>query len=308
MHFHAQWRRENPTTRAKNYTILETTGRGHFVGAALFMQAIRGRGLGFLEGDEMIYIDGESQPSIIGTGTEDYFSSGWYFDRGPYGAPYHGCPIKDEKLGRISAYRWHVEDAMPFTKSIKVTIEHGDGSQWDADYSSVAFWYQREPHAPFPRLPDDPKSLLPSEPQPTIKISGAIEAESLIAGAKSTSGAPIVQEMDPWAWTGAMRSKFYWKPEGKGATLTLNLPAPSAGTYELIGYFTKAPDYATVRARIGGQFLEPVLNLYSERVEPTGPVSFGNVRLQAGDNPLTFEVVASRRSRSDTSWGSMRSS
>src|SRR6185295_8010651 len=116
----AQWRRENPTTRGKNYTILEAIGRGHFVGAALFMQAIRGRGLGFLEGDEMIYIDGESQPSIIGTGTEDYFSSGWYFDRGPYGAPYHGCPIKDEKLGRISAYRWHVEDAMPFAKSIKV--------------------------------------------------------------------------------------------------------------------------------------------------------------------------------------------
>jgi hypothetical protein len=140
-------------------------------------------------------------------------------------------------------------------------------------------------------LPEDPKALLPSEPQPTIKISGAIEAESLIPGAKSTSGAPIMQEMDPWGVDWSDAKQIYWKPEGKGATLTLNLPAPSAGTYELIGYFTKAPDYATVRARVGGQFLEPVLDLYSSRVEPSGPVKFGNVRLQAGDNPLTFEVV-----------------
>src|SRR5207247_5758868 len=124
-HVHAQWRRENPTTKDKNYAILDTQGAGHFVGAALFMQGRNPRGLGFLEGDEMIHIDGEERPSIIGTGTEDYFSSGWYFDRGTYSAPYHGVVIKDEANSRISAYRWHIEDAMPFKKSIRVTIEHG---------------------------------------------------------------------------------------------------------------------------------------------------------------------------------------
>ena len=61
----------NANTKTKpneNYTILEAKGRGHFVGAAMFMQNRRGRGLGFLEGDEMIYVDGEKEPSIIGDG------------------------------------------------------------------------------------------------------------------------------------------------------------------------------------------------------------------------------------------------
>src|SRR5439155_21222450 len=130
--------------------------------------------------DEMIYVDGEKSPSIIGTGTEDYFSSGWYFDRGLYSAPFHGVTIKDTKLGRVAAYRWHIEDAMPFRKSIRVTIEHGTENEVEADYSSVAYWYQTEPHAPFPPLPSDPARLLAFVPPPPMKIKGAIEGESLV--------------------------------------------------------------------------------------------------------------------------------
>jgi hypothetical protein len=291
MHFHAQWRRENPTTDKQNYTILEAAGRGHFVGCAMFMQARRGGAIGYLEGDEMIHIDGESQPSIIGTGTEDYFSSGWYFDRGTYSAPYHGVQIKDDKLGRINAYRWHIEDAMPFRKSIKVTIEHGHGSTWPADYSSVAFWYQSEPHAPFPSLPADPKDLLPITPLPPMKIEGAIEAEDLLASAKSSRRAPIKQEMSnfPGEWSGD--AQLFWSPEAPDASLTLNLPAPAAGTYRLIGHFTRAPDYATIQMRVGSQFVAPRLDLFAENVEATGPTDLGMVRLGAGDNSLTISVV-----------------
>jgi D-arabinan exo alpha-(1,3)/(1,5)-arabinofuranosidase (non-reducing end) len=160
-HFHAQWRRENPTTAGKAYTILEATGRGHFAGTALFMQNRHDATFGFLEGDEQIFVDGETTPSIIGTGTEDYFSGGFYFDRGPVSAPYHGANLQDVAGGRVSAYRWHVEDAMPFTRSIRVTIEHGHANSVEGDYSSVAYFYQDEPHAPFPPLPADPAALLP---------------------------------------------------------------------------------------------------------------------------------------------------
>jgi hypothetical protein len=166
-HFHAQWRRENPTTAGQNYTILEASGHGHFAGTALFMQGLTGSGalaLTFLEGDEMIYLDGERTPSIIGTGTEDYFNGGFYFDQGPFAALYHGAPIKDDAHVRVSAYRWHVEDAMPFRRSIRVTIEHGTNNTVAADYSSVAYFYQNEPHAPFPPLPTDPSGFLPSPP------------------------------------------------------------------------------------------------------------------------------------------------
>ncbi len=160
LHFHAQWRRENPTSPDKNYTILDTTGSGQFVGAALFMQNLQAPDLSFLEGDEMIYFNGESTPSVNGTGTEDYFSSGWYFDHGPYSAPYHGCVIKDDQLHRVSAYRWHIEDAMPFNKSIRVTIEHGTNNLVKADYSSVAYFYQSGPALAPPPLPSDSKDLL----------------------------------------------------------------------------------------------------------------------------------------------------
>jgi hypothetical protein len=166
LQFHAQWRRENPTTPGKDYTILEATGRGHFVGTALFMRG--SATLGFLEGNEMITIDGEKEPSVVGTGTEDYFGGGFYFLRGAYSAPQHGCLIKDTVMGkaRISAYRWHIDDAMPFAQSIRVTMQAGDrtarggGGALTSDYSSVAYWYQQEPHASFPPLPP-PEGLLP---------------------------------------------------------------------------------------------------------------------------------------------------
>ena len=117
---------------------------------------MKGRGLGFLEGDEYIYVDGEEQASIRGTGSEDYFNSGWYFDRGVYSAPYHGVTIKDEMLSRINAYRWHIEDAIPFTKSFRFTMEHGGQNDApDVDYCSVAYWYQTHPHPHFPPLPAD---------------------------------------------------------------------------------------------------------------------------------------------------------
>lgn len=175
--FHACWRRENPTDPRHNYTILEAEGDGTYVGTALFMQGLNmaKNKLAFLEGDEMIYVDqpkpvpatpaewkhSEPVPQINGTGTEDYFCSGWYFNQGPYSAPYHGCIIKDQTNSIISAYRWHIEDAIPFHKNLRVTIEHGSGNQVVGDYSSVAYFYQSGPHKPYPPLPKDPADLLP---------------------------------------------------------------------------------------------------------------------------------------------------
>jgi hypothetical protein len=290
-HFHAQWRRENPTKKNENYTILEATGQGHFVGTALFMQNRRGKGLGFLEGDEMIYVDGEAKPSIIGTGTEDYFSSGWYYDRGVYSAPYHGVQILDGARGRVNTYRWHIEDAMPFKKSIRVTIEHGHANDHEGDYSSVAYFYQSEPHAAYPALPSNPDDLLPFIPPPPYKLPGAIEAEGLRGSASATAGDISEQAMDVFdgRWSG--ESQLWWRPGEAGATLTFNLPAPEDGTYELTGYFTKAKDYGSIQVRIGDQNVGPEINLYDPNVVPTGPVSLGTVTLKKGDNPVTITVT-----------------
>jgi len=73
--------------------------------------------------------------------------------------------VKDEKDSRISAYRWNIEDAIPFHKNVRVTIEHGSENSFEADYSSVACFYQSGHHEPYPPLPKDASDLLPSTAQ-----------------------------------------------------------------------------------------------------------------------------------------------
>jgi hypothetical protein len=107
------------------------------------------------EGDDMIFIDGEPfPPSLHGTGTEDYFNTSWCPDQ-EYSAPYHGItlPGGPNWSGKISLYRFHIEDPVCFRKSIRVTIEHGHNNHRRDDFSSTAYWYQSEPHKPFDILP-----------------------------------------------------------------------------------------------------------------------------------------------------------
>jgi Protein of unknown function (DUF2961) len=287
-HFHAQFRRENPTTAGRNYTILETEGAGHYVGTALFMA---GKALYFLEGNEMVYIDGATVPSIEGTGTEDYFSSGWYFDRGVYSAPYHGVIIKDEARSRVSAYRWHIEDAIPFTRSIRFTIEHGTGNNETADYSSVAYYYLAGPSpAPAP-LPAD---LLPSSfpPMTAFAIPGAVEAEDLVKTAKATAGGVWAQDMGNWdygeAWS--KRGSLFWKMDQAGADLTVQLPAAADGKYEVTARMVSGPSFASVQFSLGGRPLGAPADLYSPQIGPR-EVTLGEVDLKAGSNPLTVSVT-----------------
>jgi hypothetical protein len=291
LYFHAQFRR-TATRAGEPVTLLEATGRGHYAGTLLSMQPRRGRGLGYLEGNERVFIDGETTPSIIGTGTEDYFSSGWYYDTGPYSAPYHGATIKDTLSGRVSTYRWHVQDPIPFTRSLRFTIEHGGTNETrDVDYTSVAFWYQTHPHAPFPALP---ANLMPIVPAVPVRLPGMIEAESLLGTARVTAGELRVQDMAGFETDSALWSAgahLWWVLSRPGARLTLQLPAPAAGAYELIGYFTRAQDYGDVRLTVDGRALSPIVRGYSPTVEPTGPISFGRVPLRAGANTVTLEIV-----------------
>ena len=103
----------------------------------------------------MFFIDGESRPSIIGTGSEDYFLGAWDFGQSGFSHFLHGAPVKgEERAGsRSSVYRFHLDSPIPFTKSIRATIEHGHANHRSDNYYSVAYWYQTEPHAEPPLLP-----------------------------------------------------------------------------------------------------------------------------------------------------------
>lgn len=197
--FHAQWRRENPTTSleipggpdrtdeavwrkayweglkntdgAGNYTILEATGRGHYVGCHLDIDCFeRQMNDWYGEGDDMIFVDGEAwPPALHGTGTEDMFNMA-YCPTQEYHGPYHGLILYGEHgdwrwKGKQTCYRYYIEDPIAFRQSIRVTIEHGHGNKLANDYASTAYWYQSEPHGRFPALPPAPARLpRPDEP------------------------------------------------------------------------------------------------------------------------------------------------
>lgn len=142
-----------------NYVVLDATGKGHYVGCVLSIDNIDATNQHYSwpgEGDDMIFIDGEPwPPSLHGTGTEDYFNAAWGFPSGEYAGPYHGVTLLNDRYeyyGKMTAYRWHIEDPVHFKESIRVSFEHGHANDQGNEYSSVAFWYQSAPHKPLSEL------------------------------------------------------------------------------------------------------------------------------------------------------------
>jgi hypothetical protein len=137
-----------------NYVFMEARGRGHFIGVTHAILQNQDGWLG--EGDEMVFIDGETLPSINGTGTEDYYNGAWDFGQ-TFAYPHNGAPymVDPERIGgRYCLYRWHTESPVTFQESIKVTIEHGHANHRSDNFFPSAFWYQTEPHQKFPALPN----------------------------------------------------------------------------------------------------------------------------------------------------------
>lgn len=137
---------------ADNYVFLEAAGDGHFVGVTLSI--FQNQWGGWNEGDEMIWVDGGAEPRIHGTGGEDYFCGAWGFS-GLYSSPLVGLTEfhQWEPGSRFSHYRFHLEAPIRFRKAIKATIEDGHANLRSDNLYSVAYWYQKEPHAAFPLLP-----------------------------------------------------------------------------------------------------------------------------------------------------------
>ncbi|HOZ49294.1 MAG TPA: DUF2961 domain-containing protein [Candidatus Hydrogenedentes bacterium] len=168
-YFHAQWRRTNPLPYGSVYTLVEgIRGKGHYVGTYLAWQVNNTGWWG--EGEIKFYLDGDTWPTICGTGTEDYFCGSYNFDRNgqytPFSTAYAGLPQVIRPDGtyrsqqRFGLYRWHIMDPIRFERDLRVTIQalgwRSGGRYLPAqdDIASMVYWYQTEPHATFPVLPD----------------------------------------------------------------------------------------------------------------------------------------------------------
>lgn len=169
-YFHAQWRRDNPLPYKNVHVLLDgVQGQGHYVGTYIAWGVNNTGWWG--EGEIKFYLDGDEEyPTICGTGTEDYFGGAWNFEHpqgqyGLYSTPFLGLPqvIKPDGLyrsqQRFGMYRWHIMDPIRFEMDIRVTIQAlgwRSGGRYlplQDDIASVSYWYQTEPHAPFPNFP-----------------------------------------------------------------------------------------------------------------------------------------------------------
>jgi hypothetical protein len=189
-YLHAQWRRSNPLPYKQVHILLDgVRGQGHYIGTYIAWGVNNNGWWG--EGEIKFFMDGDQEfPTICGTGTEDYFGGAWNFEhpKGEYGvfsSPYSGLPqvIRPDGLyqsqQRFGMYRWHIMDPIRFQQDLRVTIQalgwRGDNKDvsdevrriyrklglipedrylpLQDDIASTAFWYQTEPHGPFPALP-----------------------------------------------------------------------------------------------------------------------------------------------------------
>lgn len=166
-YFHAEFRRTNPfrgwapeltvntppvdvpntgkLAWKNNYVILETKGRGHYIGCNLSVTNFQGTWWG--EGDDMIWVDGYKwPPDLHGTGSEDYLNQAWGMQ--PNAFLRNGSSIYENHTGGYqTSYVFHLENPVRFKKEIKVTIEHGHGNHLGNEMSSAAYWYAAKPTA-----------------------------------------------------------------------------------------------------------------------------------------------------------------
>jgi Protein of unknown function (DUF2961) len=294
MHFHAKWRTETLNTRPfRDWNFCELNGQGVFVGDMLSVMNPVSAWWG--EGDEKIYVDGESFPSWFGTGTEDYFGYAWSWPK-TFQHPYHNQTRCDGPgtFGHTSVNRFHILDNIPFTKSFRFDMEFW---HWTPNVrvplATTCYWYAR-PGATDNFQPVDAKILqeIPSPPPP-FKVAGALEAESLKIGAKSSDfpiGPQDMLEFSDGQWSD---NRHLWgRPPKQGEWADLELPVAAAGKYHVIVYLTKARDYGMVQFSVNGTPLgKPIDGFHADTVVSTGAIDLGVIELPTGNATLRVEVV-----------------
>jgi hypothetical protein len=284
-YFCAQYHQAFPEQLGQDYLILDAEGQGHYVGTVMSVQSRSPFWFG--EGDVRIYVDGDTEPTIQGTGTEDYFLSAWGFREHSFptfGAPYLSADPSDLGM-RASMYRWHLDDPIRFTKSLRFEIEHTgwisadetetgeiDGHvEREDDIATVAFWYQVGQPKRFTTLPVAADREFPNLDHTVI------DGASMIASARTSGGTAEVQAGYDWSGDG----QVFFSPQSDDAWIELDFTLPEHEYSGLVLRFTTAADYGTYRVLLDGA---PVSEMedYPDW-NPTGPLDFYAPRLEMRD-------------------------
>ena len=283
LYFHAHYRQEFPAVPGKHYTILDTRGRGQYVGTVYSVMQMETGWFG--EGDDFFFIDGADLPQLRGTGTEDYFNDAWGFRE--FSTPFHGVTLYEGVLpgDRVTAYRWHIQDPIPFKTGLRLEIEHKgsvynpNGSITDLDLggfedrsdwcSSVAFWYQFPPATFDEPLPPADKRIPPVKVLPACLMN--FRADPPL----------IVLPQDPF---------LMYAPNQAKASIEFDFDLEKDGRYRFDGVFMFGLMAGAWQPTLDGQKFGGVLDLYIANADPRW-VNLDTVDLKAGTHTLRFEAV-----------------
>jgi hypothetical protein len=286
-YFHAQYRQAYPVAGDENYLVADIAGKGHYVGTVLNVHSHASGWWG--EGDDHFYVDGEAEPSVKGTGTEDYFSQAYGVF--PQHRPWYGTPVwesNEAEDGRTTVYRWQAPNPVRFSKSLRFELEH-KGVTWKADgtvenyngvrhddFSSVAYWYQTEPHKPFPPMPIGYDRLDMDAPL-------VLEGETLASVGSATAGSIERQDL-PGRSGGA---QLYWTAETPNQALTLPVAVPASGRYNVELHLTRSWDYGVFQIEWDGKPMGEPTDLYQASISET-VIRWRGISLSPGKHVIRF--------------------
>jgi len=297
MYFHADWRqdREIETVAGdgtKDWNYIKLKGRGVFVGDVL---SVLNRVAGWWgEGDEKIYVDGETFPSHFGTGTEDYYGYAWctpeFFD-----SPFHFQPRAEGpgNYGHTTNGRVRLLDGIPFTKDFRFDMEVWHWEKTKIDYAVATFWYGFADTVPvdFQKRADQ----ITEVKSPVVYTTPMLLAIPGFQIEKAPTGGRIQnQGMQGWAREGRKwdnDDQLWWTGAKPGDKLELILETDKEGTYKLVGELTKARDYGIVQFRVDDKNVGEPIDLYNPEVIPTGAIEIGSIALKAGKHMVEIEIV-----------------
>jgi hypothetical protein len=294
MHFHANWRQqfEIPTKPFSDWNYIAIAGRGVYVGdgLALFNPLPSWYG----EGDEKIWVDGESFPSHVGTGTEDYYNFSW----AP--KPVFQTPFANEvRLDQPATQGYNVVtrtrnlDGIPFGKSLAFDIEIIPWKETRLTYAAVTYWYGA-PGATCNRAPMPEEAVRPLPAPPGRRIQGAVECEKMEVTARS--GGTVVESQDIAAIAAGLWGDgrvLLVRGAKAGDFVELRFPAPVKGPRKLVLYAAKSFDYGILRFTVNGRPAVKEFDGYSAEIVPGGPFDLGVFEPKDGVCTLRAEAAGS---------------
>lgn len=281
-HLRAQWGTlTRQTWPPFDMNFLNVTGEGKVVGS-VYEFANDGL-IWWGEGDQKIFIDGESFPSTFGTGTEDDYGYAYGYN-GPFTRTYHAQTRVDGPAsgGHISLNRWFVLDALPYPKSIRFDQEVWHWMPCKPTWAYVVYWYAK-PGSPGP-VAIDFQTLAPVDLGIRENMLDPFEGETLTVETKG--GTAEKQRLANCS----RAHHLVWEDNKPGDRLTVHFTTPKAGRYSVELNLCMSPDYGRYRFSINGVAVNQLIDCYSPKLYWLHP-KLGVFDMKEGDNTLTVEAL-----------------